>query len=267
MEYIGQYWQQEPNNQLRIACDMSEYPLLSSEGNTYSHLSELHSVFRRTSLILIISATLWSSVSSSMINAWISSLSIAYPEYGMAIYSPMGWIEVRWTLILLLSSLSVLPFFSFFMYRFVSPGLYRDEKKWFTVVLTCFSIIAPLATVAIWTWGASALFSLSESLGTIEGVEHRYDVTQIISLSIGITWIVLICSITSISLSMSRLLLGSEGDGTRIRIRLLLISTGILVLTLPVLYDGLRLTISIVAILFADMSSKIVPVRRSMTPE
>jgi Sec-independent protein secretion pathway component TatC len=241
---------------------MSEYSSPRSDSNPYSHISELHSVFRKTAVLLIFSAALWSTASTSMINEWISSLSLSHPESGMAIYSPMDWIEVRWTLILLFSSLSVLPFFSILMYRFVSPGLYRDEKKWVSVVLISFSIIAPLATVAIWTWGISAFFSFSESLGPIDGVDERYDITQIISLSMGITWVVLICSITAISLSMSRLFLGPEEGSTRFRIRLLLISTGILVLTLPVIYDGLRIAIAVVAIFIADQSSRIVPIRR-----
>ena len=233
-----------------------------SEYHLHTHFSELHSVLRKTSVLLILFAAMWTTTSTSIINEWSSSLSYADSGSGMAIYSPMDWVEVRWTLVLLLSSLSVLPIFSILFYRFMRPGLYRDERKWVFTVLSCFSIIAPLATLAIWTVGVSAAFSLAESVGSINGVENRYDITQVVSLAIGITWILLVCSITAISLSMSRLLLGSEGNDTRFRIRLLLISAGILILTLPVVYDGLRLAISVVAILIADMSSKIMPIRR-----
>tara|TARA_Y100000814_G_scaffold66525_1_gene41242 strand:+ start:72 stop:776 length:705 start_codon:yes stop_codon:yes gene_type:complete len=233
-----------------------------SEYHLHTHFSELHSVLRKTSVLLILFAAMWTTTSTSMINEWASSLSYANSGSGMAIYSPMDWVEVRWTLVLLLSALSALPIFSILLYRFMRPGLFREERKWIFTVLSCFSVIAPLASIAIWTVGVSTAFSLAESFGTISGVENRYDITQIVSLSIGITWIFLVSSITAISLSMSRLMLGSESDNTRFRIRILLISTGVLILTLPVVYDGLRIALSVAAVLFADISSKIVPVRR-----
>lgn len=226
-----------------------------------SHLSEFHSIFRITSIFLILSSALWSTVSTSMISDWVFAASPESHNSVMSLYSPMDWIGVRWTLILLLSALSVLPIFSILIYRFSRVGLYKDERRWLATLLLTFSTVAPLLTVAIWTWGISAIFSVSEEIGSINGVEEMYDVSQIVELSVGLTWVVLIVTLTSLALAFSRSILSSGEEETRFRMRLMIISTGLLILTLPVVYDGLRIVIAASAIYSADLFSKIVPIR------
>ena len=109
--------------------------------------------------------------------------------------------------------------------------------------------------------GISAIFSVSEEIGAINGVEEMYDVSMVVELSLGMTWVVLIVTLTSLALAFSRFILSSVGEGTRFRIRLMLMSTGILILTLPVVYDGLRVIIAVSAIIAADQFSKLMPVR------
>jgi len=231
------------------------------DGKQPNHFSEFHSVFRKTSLFLLISAVLWSTISTSMIGDWVFAASTESNESVMSLYSPMDWIGVRWTLILLLSSISVLPIFSILIYRFSRDGLYSDERRWLATLLSTFSIIAPLLTVAIWTWGISAIFLVSEEIGSINGVEEMYDVSKVVELSLGMTWVVLIVTLTSLALALSRSILSSGGEETRFRIRLMLMSTGMLILTLPVVYDGLRIVIAVSAIVAADQFSKLMPVR------
>jgi hypothetical protein len=196
-----------------------------------------------------------------MIGDWVLAASTGSNESVMSLYSPMDWIGVRWTLILLLSSISVLPIFSILIYRFSRDGLYSDERRWLATLLSTFSIIAPLLTVAIWTWGISAIFLVSEEIGSINGVEEMYDVSKVVELSLGMTWVVLIVTLTSLALALSRSILSSGGEETRFRIRLMLMSTGMLILTLPVVYDGLRIVIAVSAIVAADQFSKLMPVR------
>ncbi len=231
------------------------------DGKQPNHFSEFHSVFRKTSLFLLISAVLWSTISTSMIGDWVLAASTESNESVMSLYSPMDWIGVRWTLILLLSSISVLPIFSILIYRFSRAGLYSDERRWLATLLSTFSIIAPLLTVAIWTWGISAIFLVSEEIGSINGVEEMYDVSKVVELSLGMTWVVLIVTLTSLALALSRSILSPGGEETRFRIRLMLMSTGMLILTLPVVYDGLRIVIAVSAIVAADQFSKLMPVR------
>ena len=232
-----------------------------TDGKTHNHFSEFHSVFRKTALFLLVFAALWSTISTSMIGDWVLAASPEGNESVMSLYSPMDWVGVRWTLILLLSSISVLPIFSILIYRFSRSGLYGDERRWLATLLSIFSIIAPFLTVAIWTWGISAIFSVSEEIGAINGVEEMYDVSMVVELSLGMTWVVLIITLTSLALAFSRFILSSVGEGTRFRIRLMLMSTGILILTLPVVYDGLRVIIAVSAIIAADQFSKLMPVR------
>ncbi len=231
------------------------------DGKSPNHFSELHSVFRKTSLFLLIFAALWSTISTSTIGDWVLAASSESNESAMSLYSPMDWIGVRWTLILLLSSVSVLPIFSILIYRFSRTGLYVDERRWLATLLSIFSIIAPLLTVVIWTWGISAIFSVSEEIGSINGVEEMYDVSKVVEISLGMTWVVLIVTLTSLALALSRLILSSGGEETRFRIRLMLMSAGMLILTLPLVYDGLRIVIAVLAIFAADQFSKLMPVR------
>jgi hypothetical protein len=51
---------------------------------------------------------------------------------------------------------------------------------------------------------------------------------------------------------------------TRFRNRLLTISSGIIILTLPVEYDGLKLVIAIMVALLADGISQTAPVKMSL---
>ena len=103
------------------------------------------------------------------------------------------------------------------------------------------------------------LFDVAEAAGTIDGVGVRYDAASVFSIALGASWIMAIWSLTAITLSLTRVLGLVELGSTRMRLRFLAISAGLLVLTLPVEYDGLRLLTAIIVTYTADVISRKTP--------
>ena len=91
-------------------------------------------------------------------------------------------------------------------------------------------------------------------------VSARYDAVSIISMGIGVSWILVIGTLTTLVLSMSRFFGMVVDNESRIRIRILLISFSLVLLSLPSTYDGLRIIISLLTIFFADSISRLTPI-------
>jgi len=91
-------------------------------------------------------------------------------------------------------------------------------------------------------------------------VSARYDAVSIISLGIGVSWILVIGTLTTLVLSMSRFFGMVTDNESRIRIRILLICFSLILLSLPSTYNGLRIIISLLTVLFADYISRLTPI-------
>ena len=70
----------------------------------------------------------------------------------------------------------------------------------------------------------------------------------------------MVWALTILVLSLSRIFGLVEDGNSRFRIRIVAISASVLVLTLPVEYDGLRLVISVAVSALADVISRMVPI-------
>ena len=227
------------------------------------HFEELHSIARKSALLFLIICIIWSFVSNQAISFWLeqSPLPVGPNNENLAIFEPFDWIQIRWSVVMLLSFVTILPLLSVMSYKFAKPGLYPRERKWLIAVLVLTTVMVPISILVIWAFGLPALFDLSLSNGTPEGVLVRYDAASIFSLGLGATWVLVIWSVTTTTLSLSRIFGMVYSGKTRFRNRMLAISSGIIILTLPVEYDGLKILIAILTAFSSEMVSQTAPVK------
>ena len=227
------------------------------------HLRDLNTIARRISFALIIMCLFWSFSIDHMITHWLGALSFdTIPnQENMSIYGPFDWLNLRWTAVILLAFLSLLPLISIQAYLFARPGLYPSERIWLISVLILTTIVIPIVIFLIWYQGLQFLFFLSETSGRPDGVLVRYDASSIFSIGIAISWVLGIWSVTTISLSLTRIFGITNNGELKFRKRLLAISTSVIILTLPLEFDGLKIIIAILSTILADLVSSSIPVR------
>ena len=230
------------------------------------HIAELYNIIRKLSIYFAVFCLFWSFQISEIMNIWIDLIPMSNGTYeNLAIYGPYEWLNLRWSLILLISLVTTLPLLSILLYRFSRPGLYSNERTWFMLVLILCTTIVPLIIILLWLYGFPIIFELSDSTVNSENIGIRYDAAALFSIALGITWILVIWSFTIIILGLARLMGLSEVGETRFRYRILAISTGTLILTIPSEYDGLRIILSVLTIFLADRISQAIPILSNKT--
>ena len=241
----------------------SEFANIFPNWDIQEHLRELNIISRKISFALIIMCVFWSFSIDNMITHWLGILPLETgPNYeNMSIYGPFEWLQLRWSAVILLALLSLLPLISIQSYSFASPGLYPTERNWLVSVLILTTTIIPIVIFLIWYQGIPILFELSEASGRPDGVLVRYDAYSIFSIGMAISWVLVVWSMTTISLSLTRIFGMINNGQTRFRKRLLAISTGVIILTLPIEFDGLKIIIGIISAILADFVSDTMPVR------
>ena len=223
------------------------------------HFSELHGIIRASTTLLILATIVWAYGADSLMHLWLDSLPLGAASMNLSVYSPFDWLEIRWSMAILLSILTIMPFASFRLHRFASPGLLPRERSWLTLILCVSTILIPMIIIICWVYFLPLLIESSQSVDYLEGVGSRYDASALFRLTIGLSWVMVCAMLATVTLSMARLLGLVDRGETRFRIRLLLIFGGLLVLTLPSEYEGLRLLIAMAAMLAADRLSSTLP--------
>ena len=223
------------------------------------HFLELHGIIRASTILLVLATIVWAYGTDSLMHLWLDLLPLGAASMNLSVYSPFDWLEIRWSMAILLSILTIMPFASFRLHRFASPGLLPRERSWLTLILCVSTILIPMIIIISWVYLLPLLVETSQSLDYLEGVGSRYDATALFMLSIGFSWIMVCVMLATVTLSVARLLGLVDRDKTRFRIRLLLIFGGLLILTLPSEYEGLRLLIAVAAMLAADRLSSTLP--------
>jgi len=238
----------------------------SGNSNHPKHFVELHSLARKSVLLFLVLCIIWSLIADRVISLWLmeSPLPAGPNNENLAIFGPFDWIQIRWSLIMLLSMVTSLPVLSFMSYRFAKPGLFPRERYWLIAVLILTTIIVPASILLIWILGLPALFEFSTTIGTPQGVLVRYDAASIFSLGLGATWVLIVWSVTTLILSLTRIFGMVYSGKTRFRNRMLAISTGTIILTLPVEYDGLKIIIAIMTSFLAEKISRSAPVKMGL---
>tara|TARA_B100000214_G_scaffold356470_1_gene315129 strand:- start:335 stop:829 length:495 start_codon:yes stop_codon:yes gene_type:complete len=158
-----------------------------------------------------------------------------------------------------MSMTTVIPISLYMLFKFAKPGLYPQEYKWLRRVFIINSIFLPILIFIIWFWFVPGMANTASSLSEFENVRARYDVAEITKLAMGITWVTIVWAVLFNSLSIIRFTNGEIGVYYWIRPRLIIIFFGILILTLPTTFDGLRILTSALIVLFSDYLSRIVP--------
>ena len=223
------------------------------------HLSELYSIFRQAIILILVTSLFWAYSSDSLMTSWLDTLPLGNSSLDLSIYSPFDWIEMKWAISILLSILTVMPIISIRLQRFTSPGLLPNERTWFALVLVFCSLILPMLIFLLWWFGFPVLVEAALAADQLEGVGIRYDAASIIGLAIGMSWIIVCIILATVTLSLARLLGMVEGGQTKLRIRFLVILGGILILTLPSEFEGLKIILAILAMAIADRVSNSLP--------
>ena len=223
------------------------------------HFSELYGIVRVSTILLFLATIAWSYNSDSLMRLWLDSLPLGAASMDLSVYSPFDWLEIRWSMAILLSVLTIMPFVSFRFQRFASPGLLPKERSWLALVLGISTVLIPLVIIICWSYLLPLLIEAAQSADYLEGVGSRYDASALFRLTLGTSWVLVCAMLATVTLSMVRLLGMVEQGETRLRVRLLLIFGGLLILTLPSEYEGLRLLIAVAAMLAADRLSGTLP--------
>ena len=238
---------------------MSENASLSPPKPLSNHFQDLYSMIRTTVILVTIFSILWSLASTAILTEWTHSFSFNDDSKGLVIYSPFEWVETKWSFSILMSMITVIPILSFMVFRFAKPGLYPHESKWLGRVLLINSFILPLLIFIIWFWFVPEMANTASSLSEINNITHRYDVAEITKLAIGITWVAIVWVVLFNSLTIIRFTNEEIGIYNWARPRLIIICLGLLILTLPSIFDGLRILISTSVIVLSDLASKTAP--------
>jgi len=227
------------------------------------HLEELNAIARKSAFVLLLLCIFWSLTANQVLSIWLEivPLPTGPNNENLSVYGPFDWIQMRWSVVILLSMVTMLPMLSVSTYNFAKTGLYSRERSWLTAVLLITTTIVPISIVIIWVIGIPTLFEISSTFGTPDGVFVRYDAASIFSIGLGITWVLVVWSVTTIVLSLSRVFGMVSSGKTRFRNRLLAISSGVIILTLPDEYEGLKFIIAIMMAFSADMISQTSPVK------
>ncbi len=230
--------------------------------NIHRHLIDGHNFLKVNAIAFSMLCVFWSYFTSDMIEAWLSHITIETGpnNENLSIYSPFEWVMMRWEIVLLFSFVSLMPLASILIYRFAKPGLYPRERSYLLSVLFLTTTFVPVIILIIWIYGIPYIFEFATKYNSSFIVGERYDAVSIFSFGVGITWVLLVWALTILVLSLSRVFGLVEDGNSRFRIRIVAISASLLVLTLPVEYDGLRLVISIAVSALADGISRMVPV-------
>ena len=241
---------------------MTQPHIVEGKSHFSLHLVELHTQLRISAIALGLLCEFWSYFVDNIMTAWIELLPLQTGpgNENMSIYGPFDWVEVRWSMILVLAFTTLLPLSSVQIYWFSRKGLYPRERTWLSAVLLLSTTVVPLLIVAIWAFATPQLFNFAATTSTIDGIGVSYDASSIFSLALGASWILIIWALTIISIGMARLYGLVAITETRFRYRLLAISAGTLLLTLPVEFDGLRILISLTTVFTADVVSKAIPI-------
>ena len=238
---------------------MSENASLSPPKPLSNHFQDLYSIIRSTVILVTIFSILWSLASTAILTEWTHSFSFNDDSKGLVIYSPFEWVEIKWSFSILMSMITVIPILSFMVFRFAKPGLYPHEYKWLGRVLLINSFVLPLLIFIIWFWFVPEMANTASSLSEINNITPRYDVAEITKLAIGITWVAIVWVVLFNSLTIIRFTNEEIGIYNWARPRLIIICLGLLILTLPNIFEGLRILISTSVIVLSDLASKTVP--------
>tara|TARA_B100000614_G_scaffold14410_3_gene12025 strand:+ start:3589 stop:4362 length:774 start_codon:yes stop_codon:yes gene_type:complete len=229
-----------------------------------NHLQELYSLVKNTILFASISAIGWSVVAPQLLTEWANLFNNNVNINQLSIYSPFNWIEVKWSFSIMMGIITSFPLFSAMLYRFSKPGLYPNELFPVKFILIANSLLLPLSIFLIWVWGVPTMVKYANGLSQLENISARYDLFEIVNFSLGLTFMAIISFILMTSLILSRIIGDLGGVNSWLRPRIIIISFGLLILTMPSVFEGLRIPLSFVIIYVSDFFARSIPLAKNM---
>ncbi len=232
----------------------SDYPRPVSE-----HFTELHAILRSSTILLLLAMIVWTYTSDSLMLLWLDTLPLGAASMDLSVYSPFDWLEVRWSIAILLSIITVMPYTSLKLQKFARPGMLPRERTWLAIIFGISTVLIPVVIIICWVYLLPLLVEAAQYADRLDDVGIRYDANALFRFTLGLSWVMVCAMLATVTLSMARLLGLVEHGETRFRVRLLLIFGGLLIITLPSEYDGLRVLIAVAAMLIADRLSRTLP--------
>ena len=221
-----------------------------------SHLDDLHSMIRRAAFVFLIASVITTIWIETLLYDWALSQS---PSGALSVYGPYDWIEMRLMSVIIIASVFSLPFFSLDLRIFANAGLLPNEKRWLDSYLILNAIIVP--SILYWVWFSMIpnYIEAGIQLDSIASITPRYDASELFALASGISWILILTFTSTLFLSLSRLFGLVEEGRSRFRNRVYGIVGGLLILTLPEIFEGLRILIAVSVLVTAEVISRTVP--------
>ena len=221
-----------------------------------SHLDDLHSMIRRAAFVFLIASVITTIWIETLLYDWALSQS---PSGALSVYGPYDWIEMRLMSVIIIASVFSLPFFSLDLRIFANSGLLPNEKRWLDSYLILNAIIVP--SILYWVWFSMIpnYIEAGIQLDSIASITPRYDASELFALASGISWILILTFTSTLFLSLSRLFGLVEEGRSRFRNRVYGIVGGLLILTLPEIFEGLRILIAVSVLVTAEVISRTVP--------
>ena len=220
------------------------------------HLGALHSVIRRAALVFLASAALALFWVDGILHDWALSQS---PGGALSIYGPYDWVEMRFTAIFIIAAVVTLPIASLDLRLFARPGLLPTERRWLDSFFIISAISLPLILHTVWFKMIPQYIEAGVQFDSIAGVSAHFDAAEIFALASGLSWILILAFMTTLFLSLSRLFGLVEEGRSRFRNRALAICGGTLILTLPEVFEGVRVMTAILVIFLAESISRTTP--------
>ena len=233
-----------------------ENEILADRNSVTSHLEDLHSMIRRATFVFLIASAITTIWIETILYDWALSQS---PSGALSVYGPYDWIEMRFMAVIIIASVFTLPFFSLDLRIFANTGLLPNEKRWLDSYLILNAIIVPGILYWVWFSMIPNYIQTGIELDSITSVIPRYDASEIFALASGISWILILTFTSTLFLSLSRLFGLVEEGRSRFRNRVYGILGGLLILTLPEIFEGLRILIAISVLVIAEVISRTVP--------
>lgn len=224
-----------------------------------SHVLELLNLIKFHLVFFILFSIIWSFFVEDLISRWLFDIPFENFSLELSIYGPYDWIEIQWSMVFLLSIISIMPFLSYSLIKFTSVGLLPKEKNWFNSLLIFNLFIIPTTLIIVWVFFLPNFLSSFARFESIEGVSNRYDAAAIFKLTLGFSWIIIIFSLTTISLGLARLIGVFDSRNSNMKLRLIALSGSLIILSLPNEFDGLRIIIALLVIYLSDFISRTIP--------
>ncbi len=222
------------------------------------HISNVLLLVRKNIFLFITFSIIWAFMIEDLILSWIKSTKLMN-SLELSIYGPYDWVEIQWTMVFLLSLISIMPYMCMSINNYVKIGIFPNEKSWITSILILNLIFLPFLLILIWVIILPEILSSFSLNGELVNIGNQYDASTIFKFTIGLSLLVILFSFTTISLSLARLIGFADSQESNLINQIIFFSGSITFLIMPNEFEGLKLISAILIVYLANNISKTIP--------